>query len=383
MKSLKVEGIDAHGLLTELQEDSATATALQRQYKLFLETGEVQPEPDVEIQIGSSGTGGASVSGAAVSSAVNTSKPEAEPQTHKTFPITPVAPAATGPSGRPATEATDDEHLDSPNPAAPSKRIHPDKWGNLFQRRRFSSVSGWSVGWYVVTYDKLAITSGPELISSLEFQLPKGELIEAVEVANVGSRVRAFIHVRGKPTDERISGWISLAANVRRSRGRISFAWARKVQAPPPRVEPVLIEMPLASSSLKGGLPHDEGRHAKSLGAAGGQKASFHSRVPGLLSTATGHTATADADADAALGDLGDLADRDGVAPGQPHTKQLAAWLPPGITVASLGANATANHLELGSFTGLLLCPGLPGFAPTDNKAASLLQRKPVRHGAD
>lgn len=244
----------------------------------------------------------------------------------------------------PAATIADGDQTPPADAAATKMPIEPDRWSKVFQRRRYSNVGGWSIGWYVVTYADMAITSGPELISSLLFQLPKGELVEAVEVLQLGSRVRAYIHVRSKGDYHNARGWISLAGNVGSKNN--AYTWARRVEAPKkqekkpePHTEKPVTPAPnqmSAKSAWSGSAP------VTSLGASQPER---DAELNGMLHSKMSRVGMSDP----ALASLED--------PMVDHDRFKTAM------TNALGINAFPNFRELGSFTGLGLLSGLPGFA--------------------
>ena len=75
-------------------------------------------------------------------------------------------------------------------------------------------------GWYEIVYEGVAVTSGPELVSSTVHRLHAGDLVEVVSLAQVGSRTRGLLHAL--PHTEGV-GWISIAA------ARAAWVWAKPV----------------------------------------------------------------------------------------------------------------------------------------------------------
>jgi hypothetical protein len=248
-----------------------------------------------------------------------------------------------------------------PTPPTEKLPIEPDRWSKVYQRRRYSNVGGWSIGWYVVTYADMAITSGPELISSLLYQLPKGELVEAVEVLELGSRVRAYVHVRSKGDYHNARGWVSLAGNVGSKQN--AFTWARKVEAPKQKTtaapkssakaawsgaaEPVERKKPQADTSAS--VPAVAGALYAKSGSGALLSDSDLTAAAGQLTTSLQAKLAKVNACDPALASLIDPF-KDNEAFGAAMT-------------SALGPTSFVNFRELGNFTGLGLLPGLPGFS--------------------
>ena len=193
--------------------------------------------------------------------------------------------------------------------------LAPDICSKHFQRRRYSVVCGWPIGCYIVSQDALALTSGPELVSSLVSMVPRGELVEAVEIMAVGSRIRAFVHVWSASDGQKkgLQGWASLAANV--GQKRKEFTWVQKVDDKAPS----LLRDEPADDALNG----------------------------------------ADAIADPSNSRTADPSERPDAATDSLHTT-ASEWK---AVERVLGSHALTNLHDIGSYTGLGLLPGLPGFS--------------------
>jgi hypothetical protein len=191
----------------------------------------------------------------------------------------------------------------------------------------------------------MALTSGPELISSLLHQLPKGELVEAVEVLELGSRVRAYVHVRSKGGFHNARGWASLAANVGSKHN--AFTWVRKVDAPK-RVENLKVDLAVPKREHQPGLEKQGSAKAAWLGTETGvpKRPASSGALPDTFMAKIEKVSTSDP----ALASL--------IAGPTFENETLKAAM-----ANALGPNALTNYHDLGAFTGLGLLPGLPGFS--------------------